>query len=1055
MPTSEASYDAIFCEALDIESPERRQAFLDQACQGDAELRRKVQRLLDAHLKAGNFLIGPAVGVTVDVAPIAERPGSQIGPYKLREQIGEGGFGVVYVAEQEKPVRRKVALKIIKPGMDTKDVIARFEAERQALALMDHPNVARVLDAGATESGRPYFVMELVHGVPITEFCDKNKLCTRDRLLLFADVCRAVQHAHQKGIIHRDLKPSNIMVTLHDGKPVAKVIDFGVSKALSQQLTEKSIYTAYGQMIGTPSYMSPEQAEMSGLGIDTRSDIYSLGVLLYELLTGKTPLDAKRLRASAYAEILRIIKEEEPPKPSLKISTLGEEATVIAEHRHTDPKQLRRSLRGELDWIVMKCLEKDRARRYETAGALARDIERYLHDEPVEACPPSAAYRLRKLSHKHRTAILTAAAIAGLLVVGSGVSTWQAVRATVAEGKTRDALLQVAGERDRAIKAEQAIAEQRDRAVNAEQEATAARRRADEEKQSAQAVRDFLQNDLLRMADVQQQADALVQSGGDFTAAANPTVSELLDRAAAELTPEKIERKLPGQPLVQAEILRTIGDTYRGTGEHAKAIAHLQRSADLYLTHLGPDHLETLTTMCFLGMAYRGAGRQSEAIRLLEQVRDKAIETLGPDDPGTLYTLNQLAGTYRMAGQVTEAIRLLEQVRDTRVAKLGLDHRATLGTLSALANAYRSARRLPEAIRLLEQVRDKEFTKLGPDHPETLNTLHSLAWSYQDAGRLSEAIQVFEQVRDRRIEKLGPDHPDTLFTLKFVAGSYVAAGRLPEAARLLEQVREKQVAKLGPDHPQTLITLHILALTYQSLGHFDRSIPIFEETLRRQSEKMGTDHPLTMRTAFDLGANYRDDGRHDDAVRIFDDWLPRAAKVVEPAPSLNRNSYLSAGAEVYTRAGRHDQAELLLREAADLTKQHAGPDSLPYAQRMTTLGLNLLRQKKWADAEPVFRECLAIHEAQEPDAWYTFSGKSLLGGALLGQQKYAEAEPLLLSGYQALKQRAATVPVEKQIRMSEALGWLVQLYEATGKQGQAANWRRELEAAPASSNVNM
>src|SRR5262245_30727582 len=373
-------------------APSDRAAFLDEACGGNRPLRDEVESLLRAHDPSDSFLEVPAPAVTIDRdRPITEGPGAVIGPYKLREQIGEGGFGVVYVAEQEKPVRRKVALKIIKPGMDTKDVIARFEAERQALALMDHPNVAKVLDAGTTESGRPYFVMELVHGLPITEFCDKNKLPTRERLTLFAEICRAVQHAHQKGIIHRDLKPSNIMVTLHDGQPVPKVIDFGVSKALSQQLTEKSIYTAYGQMIGTPSYMSPEQAEMSGLGIDTRSDVYSLGVLLYELLTGKTPLDAKRLRDGGYGEMLRIIREEEPARPSLKISTLGEAATAIAQHRHTDPHQLRRSLRGELDWIVMKCLEKDRARRYETAIGLVRDIERYLRDEPVEACPPSAA----------------------------------------------------------------------------------------------------------------------------------------------------------------------------------------------------------------------------------------------------------------------------------------------------------------------------------------------------------------------------------------------------------------------------------------------------------------------------------------------------------------------------------------------------------------------------------------------------------------------------------------------------------------------------------------
>lgn len=441
----------IFRDAAKL-APEERPAFLNEACGGNRSLHDEVESLLRAHDPDGSFLQSPAVVVT-ELQRIRELPGTMIGPYKLREQIGEGGFGVVYVAEQEKPIRRKVALKVIKPGMDTKDVIARFEAERQALGLMDHPNVARVFDAGATENGRPFFVMELVQGATIIEFCDRNRLPARQRLELFADVCRAVQHAHQKGIIHRDLKPSNIMITLHDGRPVVKVIDFGVSKALCQQLTEKSIYTAYGQMIGTPSYMSPEQAEMSGLGIDTRSDIYSLGVLLYELLTGQTPLDANRLRASGYAEMMRIIREEEPPRPSMKVSTLGDAATVIAQHRQTDPEHLRRDLSGEIDWIVMKCLEKDRSRRYETASGLARDIERFLKDEPVEACPPSALYRFRKLARKHRRLLTTAAAFVALMLVGCIVSTSLAVWAMRSQRQANVALEHERVARDEAVKA--------------------------------------------------------------------------------------------------------------------------------------------------------------------------------------------------------------------------------------------------------------------------------------------------------------------------------------------------------------------------------------------------------------------------------------------------------------------------------------------------------------------------------------------------------------------------------------------------------------------------
>jgi serine/threonine protein kinase/WD40 repeat protein len=398
---------------------------------------------------------------TVDNPPAIERPGTVIGSYKLLQQIGEGGMGVVWMAEQTQPVRRKVALKVIKPGMDSRQVIARFEAERQALAMMDHVNIARVLDGGTTENGRPYFVMELVHGVPITKYCDDNHLTPRERLELFVPVCQAIQHAHQKGIIHRDIKPSNVMVTLYDGKPVPKVIDFGVAKATEQKLTERTLFTQYGTMVGTFEYMSPEQAEMSALGVDTRSDIYSLGVLLYELLTGSTPLSHKRVTEAGYAEILRMIKEEEPQKPSTRLSDSGEALASISANRHTEPAKLTKLVRGELDWIVMKALEKDRNRRYESASGLARDLQRYLNDEPVQAYPPSASYRMRKLMRRHKGAVLTASLVVLALVGGIIGTTWGMLHATDAEadalkeaGQKEIALL----EKDGAFKAAQASA---------------------------------------------------------------------------------------------------------------------------------------------------------------------------------------------------------------------------------------------------------------------------------------------------------------------------------------------------------------------------------------------------------------------------------------------------------------------------------------------------------------------------------------------------------------------------------------------------------------------
>jgi serine/threonine protein kinase/tetratricopeptide (TPR) repeat protein len=435
----------IFLAALNQPTAGERAAFLDQACGSDANLRGQIEALLAEHEQLGSYLEAPvAAGQrTLDEAPATERPGTVIGPYKLLQQIGEGGMGTVFMAEQTQPVQRKVALKIIKPGMDSRQVIARFEAERQALALMDHPNIARVLDAGTTQTGRPYFVMELVKGVPITRYCDEHRLSPKQRLELFVPICQAVQHAHQKGIIHRDLKPSNVLVAEYDDKPVAKVIDFGVAKATGPKLTERTMFTEFGQVVGTLEHMSPEQAKLNALDIDTRSDIYALGVLLYELLTGTTPFDTRRLHEAAFDEMLRIIREEEPPKPSTRLSTTKELPSVAA-NRGLESKKLSGLLRGELDWIVMKCLEKDRGRRYETANGLARDIERYLHDEPVYACPPSVGYRLRKFARRHKASLTTAALLLAALLLGSALSIWQAIRATLARDAEVEARLDLA-----------------------------------------------------------------------------------------------------------------------------------------------------------------------------------------------------------------------------------------------------------------------------------------------------------------------------------------------------------------------------------------------------------------------------------------------------------------------------------------------------------------------------------------------------------------------------------------------------------------------------------
>jgi eukaryotic-like serine/threonine-protein kinase len=457
--------EAIFHVARRMAPGEARAAHLDQACGGDRGLRGRLDVLLRVHDLGASFLESPALIplATMTAAghtPPPEGPGAVIGPYKLLEPIGEGGMGVVYMAEQTQPVRRKVALKLIKPGMDSRQVVARFDAERQALALMDHPNIARVLDAGTTGSGRPYFVMELVRGIPVTDYCDREQLSIPERVELFVLVCRAVQHAHQKGIIHRDIKPSNVLITLHDGVPVPKVIDFGIAKATGQSLTDKTLDTGHMQLVGTPLYMSPEQAEMNGLDVDTRSDIYSLGVLLYELLTGTTPFDQDTFRTAALDEMRRIIREEELPRPSTRLSTLGATLATVSINRNVDPGGLGRSVRGELDWIVMRALEKDRRRRYETANDFAADLNRYLTDQPVEAGPPSPWYRFTKFTRRNRAALTTTALIAVVLVGGTVVSTWQALRARAAE-RTTTAALERARDSSSAAQAQRVLAEER------------------------------------------------------------------------------------------------------------------------------------------------------------------------------------------------------------------------------------------------------------------------------------------------------------------------------------------------------------------------------------------------------------------------------------------------------------------------------------------------------------------------------------------------------------------------------------------------------------------
>jgi serine/threonine protein kinase/tetratricopeptide (TPR) repeat protein len=589
--------ESIFLAALEKETPREREAYLDDACAGRADLRRGVELLLRAHERAGPFLRAGPGGLTAD-RPGREGPGTVLGPYKLLQSIGEGGMGAVWMAEQTHPVRRTVALKVIKPGMDSGQVLARFEAERQALALMDHPHIAKVLDAGATEAGRPFFVMELVKGVPITQYCDERRLTVRQRLGLFVPVCQAVQHAHGKGIIHRDLKPSNVLVAPYDGAPVPKVIDFGVAKAAGPRLTERTLYTGFGQVVGTLEYMSPEQAELNNLDVDTRSDVYALGVLLYELLTGTTPLERRRLGGASLLEALRLIREEDPPKPSTRLGTT-EQAPAVAAARGLEPWKLRGLVRGELDWIVMRCLEKDRNRRYETASGLARDLQRYLADEPVQACPPSAAYRLGKFGRRHRVLVGGTAAVVlvAVAVVGLVLTLQARANANLAD---KNILL-------------------------AEEQAKAQARFELAQKAIALFHTGVSEDLLLKNAEFKELRTKLLQEAAGFYAD--------LEKLLAGQTDAKSRKALAAAYFQLGELTDKIGDREEALAVHRKALALRRELAAAE----GADveaRLDVARSLDKVGLLLRATGDTTAALAVLEEQRDLAerLEAEHPSD---------------------------------------------------------------------------------------------------------------------------------------------------------------------------------------------------------------------------------------------------------------------------------------------------------------------------------------------------------------------------------------------------------------------------------------
>jgi len=942
------SQTEIFNAAVRL-SPAERSAFLDRACGDRREVRNEVESLLLAHDAPVSFLREP-VERTAAYEAIAEQVGTLIGPYKLLEQIGEGGFGTVFMAEQTHPVRRKVALKVIKAGMDTRQVVARFEAERQALAVLDHPNIAKVFDGGETAGGRPYFVMELVRGLPVTEYCDQAHLTPRERLELFVQVCQAVQHAHQKGIIHRDIKPSNVLVSAHDGKPAVKVIDFGIAKAAGHQLTDKTLFTGFAQMIGTPLYMSPEQAGQSP-DIDTRSDIYSLGVLLYELLTGSTPFSKERFRQAAFDEIRRIIREEEPPRPSTRLSDSTESLPSISAQRHTEPAKLTRLFRGEVDWIVMKALEKDRNRRYETANGFAADVQRYLNNETVQACPPSAGYRLRKFARRNRAVLAIVAGFTAVLVAGAAVSAWQAVRATGAERQARAETNRAEGEAEKA-RTEAAI---------------------------SQAINEFINRDLLA------RADPHVLYTRDSESQRELKLRTVLDRAAG-----RIEGRFQDQPMVEAALRQTIGYTYMQLDEDRLAEPHLRRAADLRREHLGPEHRDTLDSMFDLSEV---RGDEGEMRRVFETGR----RVLGADDPHTLHNMFSLALVVRKRGDYPGAIALIRDTLERYRRLFGEDSPYTAYTKHLLAHTLVMAGDAPgagraphdaEIDRLYREALAVHRARYGFGIWQTWDIIVRRGEFLRSRGRFEEAEAVCREGYEG-LQALPATPPEWSAVLATgLVETYRGWGKPALAAEWDRKQKAAQMAALVQktgllvERPDDIELLLAQAALYAELGRLGDAVAVCRKAVQIKPDSFEAHDQLA-------GALMKQ-AKWDESEVPFREMIrlkPNDAGLHHNFGDVFRaqKKFREAEAE-YGEAFRLDPkyaephlADMLCREAGDYERGVPVLKELikrkpAYAPTYALLGTAEARQGRWAEAAAAYRRAT---ELAQDDHWNWFMSATL------------------------------------------------------------------------------
>ena len=944
---------AIFDQALALPL-EARARYLDATCNGNAELRAEIEEMLESIDTANKFLHDPTVHPQAAHAKLDDiQCGMTIGRYKLLEKVGEGASANVYMAEQLHPVRRRVAFKIIKLGMDTAEVIARFDAEKQALAMMEHPNIAKVFDAGATDTGRPYFVLELVKGIPITEYCDKNQLTPHQRLELLIPVCQAVQHAHVKGVIHRDLKPNNILVTLHDGVPVPKVIDFGIAKATESRLTDKTLFTKFHQFVGTPAYMSPEQAEMSGLDVDTRSDVYALGVLVYELITGSTPFESRDLLEAGVEAIREVLLNEEPQKPSTRLSTLGQEGlVVVAQHRRLQPGELNDQVRGELDWIVMKALEKDRTRRYQGAAELGQDIRRFLDNEPVTAGPPDKIYRLRKFVLKHRRPAFAAALILVSLIAGLVVAmtAWR----------------------------------------RAEREAAAARLQASRADTVSQLLYSMFEG-----------ADPSENQGNQYT------VRRLLDDAG-----HKLERQLANEPEVEYSVRQVMARAYEGLGEYLESEFHWRRAVELSRKIFGDVSPETAAAEVRLGWTLHEMGHHEKARSSIERSLSTQESLLGESHPACLETRSFLVEVYRVGGDLTQAEKLALATLDAFEKQPNdLDNRRQW-LLQTLAHIYRDQGRTEQAELIARELVSTTSERQGAENPQTLRAIHTLSQSYLDSGQLDDGERLLAKGLETARRTLGDNHPTTLELRSDRAAFHQARGQYELAGKIWEEVLASRRELLGEDHADTLRTMLHLASHYYRTARVDAAEELAENAANRSQSLLGNHHAVTLEAVESFVHLKIEQRRASDAIPLVKLAWEKSVEDFGPSHSTTLRLRLLIG-NLELKSGNPREAHSIYTEVLGYQEQQPDLHESVRLKTRYSMGYSLFSQRRHLEAEQLLVGVLAQQtQLLGPDHGDRLDTMALLGAIQLRRWSLNSAMANLREARERLGVRAAQRPEE-------------------------------------------